>query len=48
MGDSSPGCAPPKYGVGLRRWENQRSLSSIIAIMITMTCDMQPGVYSWP
>ena len=27
-GSQPPGCAPPKCGVGLRRWENQRRLSS--------------------
>ena len=27
-GHSLPGCAPPKCGVRLRRWENQRRLSS--------------------
>ena len=29
------GCAPPKCGVGLRRWEHQRTLSSFCSVVLS-------------
>jgi len=33
---SPPGYAPPKCGSGLRRWENQRKLSSLFDSFATL------------
>ena len=36
LGVIAPGCAPQKCGIGLRRWENQRRLSSCILVLLTL------------